>query len=86
MKQKELFDKVDKILWEDWDPIGINDDGCEDEYRGYVPSIVKLLREGANEKKIAKKLYEHANINMGVTSKIEDHGGVAKKLKALFTN
>jgi hypothetical protein len=29
MNKKKLFDEVDKILWEDWDPIGINND----EYR-----------------------------------------------------
>ncbi len=24
-KQKELYKKVDEILWNDWDPIGVND-------------------------------------------------------------
>lgn len=85
MNKKKLFEQVDKILWEDWDPIGVNNssDG-EDEYRGYVPSIIKLLIEGADVKKITKRLFEHANVNMGMSSIMEDHEKVAKKLRALI--
>lgn len=83
MKKAKLWENVDKILWEDWDPIGINDCGPKDEYSGYVPSIIKLLDEGADEHKIAKLLFHHANLNMGVSTIIEDHFKVAKKLKQL---
>ncbi len=24
-QQKELYKKIDQILWKDWDPIGVND-------------------------------------------------------------
>jgi hypothetical protein len=84
MNKKKLYTNVDKILWEDWDPIGINDDGGpEDEYRGYVPSIIKLLDEGADESKLAKLLHEHATINMGLSSNLTDHFEIAAKLKKL---
>lgn len=81
MNKKELHTKVDKILWEDWDPIGVNDyGGPKDEYRGYVPSIIKLLENDADESKITKLLHEHANVNMGLSSKLADHIVVARKL------
>lgn len=84
MNKKQLWTEVDKILWEDWDPIGVNDyGGPDDEYRGYVPSLVKLLEEGADESKIAKLLHEHANINMGLSTDLADHLEIAKKLKQL---
>ena len=84
MNKKELWKKVDRIFWEEWDPIGVNDcGGAKDEYRGYVPSIIKLLEDGADEMKIAKLLHEHANINMGLSSNLSDHIGIAQKLKKL---
>ena len=83
MNKKELYKKVDEILWNDWDPIGINDCGPDDEYQGYVPSIVKLLEGGADEIKITKFLHHHANVSMGLSTKIEAHKLVAEKLKDL---
>lgn len=62
MKNKYWIE-VDRILWEDWDPIGVNDlGGPDDEYSRYVASVVKLIEEGADEFKIAKLLHQHANV------------------------
>jgi len=83
MRKKKLWESVDRILWKDWDPIGINDAGPKDEYSGYVSSVIKLLNQDADEHKIAKLLLEHANINMGGSTILEDHLKVAKKLKQL---
>ena len=84
MKKKKLYELVDKILWEDWDPIGVNNyGGPDDEYSGYVPSILKLLENGADESKITKLLFEHARVNMGISSNLSDHSEVAAKLKKL---
>lgn len=81
----ELWKIVDKILWENWDPIGVNDyGGPNDEYSGYVPSIIKLLEERADEKKIAKLLFKHANENMGLSSRLEQHFDTAKLLRNLI--
>lgn len=86
MKKSALWIEVDKILWEDWDPIGMNDyGGPDDEYRGYVPSIINLLMDDVDELKIAKLLHEHANVNMGLNTQLLDHLEIAQKLKALKT-
>ena len=35
MNKKERWIKVNKVLWEEWDPMGVNDyGGPDDEYRG----------------------------------------------------
>lgn len=84
MDKKELWIKVNKILWEEWDPIGVNDyGGPDDEYRGYVPSIIKLLEDNADESRIAKLLHQHANVNIGLSTSLTDHLEIAKKLKKL---
>ena len=86
MNNKELFAQVDKILWEEWDPIGVNDyGGSPDEYTGYVPSLVKLILDGSDISKISMLLLQHANVNMGMTSKLCDHEAVAIKLHALIS-
>ncbi|SIQ07478.1 hypothetical protein [Maribacter ulvicola] len=83
MRKSKLWEQVDRILWEDWDPIGINYSGHENEYSGYVPSVIKLLKQDADVQKIAELLLEHANITMGVPTSLEEHLMVAKKIKQL---
>ena len=57
MKDHELFARVDRVLWEDWDPIGVRAlGGPEDEYSGYVGSILALLRSGATEAELSGRL------------------------------
>ena len=84
MTEKELYLKVYKILWKDWDPIGVNDyGGLDNEYSGYVPSVVKLLREGADINKITKLLHHHATVNMGLSTRIVESENAAEKLHKL---
>jgi len=80
MKRKKLEDRVNQILWQDWNPIGIKEDEAADEYKNYVSSIVKLLEENASIKKISKSLFHHANVNMGLSTKLDDHIKIATKL------
>lgn len=69
---KELYDKIDEILWSDWDPIGINDiENIRDEYSSYVPYIVKLKLEGADIIKIANHLYQLETVSIGMTGNKE---------------
>lgn len=69
---RELYRKVDEVLWTDWDPIGVNEnDCCRDEYTSYVPYIVKLKIDGVDVVKIANHLYQLVNVNMGMTGNRE---------------
>lgn len=65
-KNQELYDAVDKILWEEWDPLGVNDiDDARDEYYSYIPRITKFLIEGRDQYKLTQHLYDLTTIAMG---------------------
>jgi hypothetical protein len=38
-EQNKLHKIIDEILWNDWDPIGVNEYGedARDEYQSYLP-------------------------------------------------
>ena len=58
-KYKELYKKIDDILWDDWDPIGVNGiEDIRDEYTSYVPYIVNLKVRGADIVKITNHLFQ----------------------------
>ncbi|WPB56295.1 hypothetical protein [Xylophilus sp. GOD-11R] len=43
-KSQSLFYKIKDILFQDWDPIGINrTEGAENEYDGYIPNLSAIL-------------------------------------------
>ena len=79
--------EINCILYKDWDPIGMHDCGCpSDEYSSYVPSILRLLKDGAAVDSISKKLQEIAAESIGLSTKEEKNMLVAKKLRALMDN
>ncbi|PKM33141.1 MAG: hypothetical protein CVV08_08190 [Gammaproteobacteria bacterium HGW-Gammaproteobacteria-12] len=49
-KEKELWNRISKILWKNWDPIGVYEEDSEwdDEYDSYVPHIFRLAVEGCD--------------------------------------
>ena len=82
--KKDLFSAINKILWTQWDPIGINWlKGCNDEYTAYVPEIYKLNVTGSDQETIALKLYELALDEMGVELTMEFCRQVAERIVGL---
>ena len=67
-KQKAFYKKVAEILWEKWDPIGVNDGDNEwdDEYDSYVPHIFRLAIEGNDAFRIAASLTSSVEQNIGL--------------------
>ena len=58
-KIKRLMESVNTVLFEHWDPIGINRSDSpwpRDEYESYVGSIISLVRQGASDDAIAEHL------------------------------
>ena len=80
---KNLWKEIDRILWEDWDPIGVNHDAPPDEYRSYVPHIYKLISENADVELIAKQLLDFAVMDMGLLPNLEHCKYVADLLVRL---
>lgn len=85
MKKEKLKAKVSEILWNDWDPIGINDSKeCRDEYDCYVQSITNLLINGTDLIKLKNRLHQHCNLDMGMNKDKVVHSNVARKLLDLM--
>ena len=80
-----MWKEIHKILWEDWDPIGVNDGGDwpDDEYSGYDPQIFQLKLNGADTETIAHELFKYETANMGMTGNMNICREVAKKIKEL---
>lgn len=50
---------VEKILWEDWDPICVNDEPkAEGEYRRYAMVVAGMLEQGVNRDELERYLVE----------------------------
>jgi len=82
-EQKELYKAIDEILWNDWDPIGINDIAPRDEYQSYTPTIFSLKINEADTETIAKKLYEIETVTIGVFGSIDHCRKIAEKVNNL---
>lgn len=79
-KQKQLYNRIDEILWNDWDPIGINDTEISDEYQGYIPHIFSLVTQNADKIKIAEHLYRLETIDLGLSGNNKRCEEIAKKI------
>ncbi|MES2616693.1 MAG: hypothetical protein V4613_02380 [Bacteroidota bacterium] len=84
-KNSKLYKLIDEILWNDWDPIGVNDDkkNARDEYYGYLPQVYQLKIKGATKTEIAKFLDLVVTDRMGLSSNMEHSLNIAEKIIAL---
>ncbi len=80
-EQLELYFALDRILWEDWDPIGVSSmDGSKDEYHQYLPHVFSLALKNSSAREIAEYLYWAAGTRMGLDSTVEKNLQIAKKI------
>jgi len=79
-KEKLLYKEIQNILWETWDPIGVNDGENEwdDEYDSYVPHIFRLAIEGKDVIHIASSFSSSKEQNMGLSANKEHDLNVAE--------
>lgn len=77
--EKQLFSSVRSILWQKWDPIGVNDGDNEwdDEYDSYVPHIYRLALEGKDADRIKQSLDISVSQSMGMSVNHELNASVA---------
>lgn len=75
-----LYESIDMILWNDWDPIDINSIAPRDEYQSYTPLIFKLKTCGADCETIAKTLHKIETETIGVSGNIDHCRQIADKI------
>ena len=63
--QLEVFNKIDHILYNDWNPIGVPD-LPRDEYQDYTSQIFKLKIQGSAKAQIAEYLHKLEKNYMGL--------------------
>ena len=84
---RALIQKVEHVLWNDWDPIGVNTcdeySAPDDEYNMYAPHIAGLLIKDVEVDKIAKALGEITKSDMGLMLAPSHDLETAKKLYLL---
>jgi len=78
----EFYKKIDKILYLEWDPIGISgfDFNAEDEYRAYLPLVFKLALENADLKLLVDYLTKVRTQTMGLDNNYSHDLQIAEKI------
>lgn len=82
-EHKKIYKMIDSILWNDWDPIGVNEfESTRDEYRSYIPIFLGLILRKASVKEIADQLtyictetiglFYNRRIDLQVAEKLHD--------------
>lgn len=69
MLGSEIAKKIDRILFTEWDPIGVHwiqDCDCLDEYLSYVPEIVRMVEDGCLPSQISEHLWMLETVTIGV--------------------
>lgn len=79
LKQKQLEEKINKILHDDWNPIGISDLPF-DEYSRYVPRIYEALYENCDVLFLTQMLIHVSSNIVGVEDDWYETLKVAEKL------
>ncbi len=83
LEQKNLYNIIDELLWNDWDPIGLNEyEEARDEYQSYLPTIFNLKINNADKEAIAQHLLKIETDRMGLLGNIEKCRSVAEKITA----
>lgn len=63
-----VHNRVDEILYYVWDPIGVaGAASARDEYSSHVPTVVKMLFDGADAGAIARYLGQVESESMGLS-------------------
>jgi len=71
----QLLTAVQKVLFNEWDPIGINKhEAARGEYDSYAPKIVQLLSAGVDERALSIQLGKYRdNMGLGGGESLRDH-------------
>jgi hypothetical protein len=76
-----FYQIIDEILWNDWDPIGVNTfPEARDEYYMYLPNIFSLKKAKADKETIAQHLFRIISERMGLNGNIEHCRAIADKI------
>jgi len=76
----EFYKIIDKILYLEWDPIGISNFAPEDEYRSYLPLVFKIALENTDSKLLVEYLNKVRTQTMGLNNNYSHDLQIAEKI------
>lgn len=82
-KAARIQESIREILFNDWDPIGVNDLAPNDEYDAYVGGVYRLLVSGAADAELSEHLRQLEITQMESPTNPEHRKMVVRKLRAL---
>jgi len=86
MNATELVAVVRTMLWEDWDPIGVNQfSEASDEYDSYAGEVAELVRRGASEQEMFDWLWSLETGHIGLEGDRDNTQQFAAKLQEFAT-
>ncbi|HEX4098397.1 MAG TPA: hypothetical protein VHX64_16845, partial [Caulobacteraceae bacterium] len=77
--------QVHAVLWNEWDPIAVNDFAPDDEYDRYVWPVIGKIMQGETAEQIADYLDWASNVHMECPQPRARNLEIAQKLVALAT-
>ena len=84
LRIKELQDQVDKVLFYEWDPLGVSTmDYMRDEYSRYVLEVVEIALECSLYEAIEEELVLVRKEWMGMEDNTEQDNKIARTIYSL---
>jgi hypothetical protein len=78
---KHAFNQIDEILWNDWDPLGVNGiSEARDEYHSYVWKVVDFKLKGVDAETITQYLLQVETVQMGLNGNLADCRRVSRMI------
>lgn len=79
-----IYKAINEILWNDWNPIGINDSAPRNEYYGFIPELFELKINYSDWDNIIQKLFEFETKRMGLCGDIDHCRKIVYKIISLI--
>lgn len=75
---------VDRLVWEEWDPIGVNDvEAARDEYEAYIGGIANVVNTATSSKDVFEHLWQLETEQFGLVGHRMQTEAFAERLFAL---
>lgn len=82
--ETEIYKRIDEILWEEWDPIGVNEyREARDEYSSYLHGVAELKSSNAGSEIIAHHLLSIEIDPIGLSGNLANCRRVAELIVSL---
>ena len=83
-RARDIMKRIHDVLWNYWDPIGVNEYDPDDEYDSHIGVIYRILSGNPTESEIVDRLYQIETETMGLSSHNKELlRPIAKKLMAI---